>query len=86
MKLKKGFITRKMGNEQIMVATGKAKFSGFTRANPAAAFIINCLKEDTTVENIVDAMAANFDAPRDVLEADVIKIVDKLRSIGAIDG
>jgi hypothetical protein len=30
-------------------------------------------------------MAAVYDAPRDVLEADVLKIVEKLRSIGAID-
>ena len=51
----------------------------------AAAFIINCLKEETTPEKIVDAMAAVYDAPRSVLEADVAKIVDQLRSIGAID-
>ena len=85
MKLKEGFVTREMGGEQIMVATGKARFAGFTRANPAAAFIINCLKQETTVEDIVDAMAAVYDAPRAVLEADVIKIVGQLHSIGAID-
>ena len=85
MKLKNGFVTREMGGEQIMVATGEAKFSGFTRANAAAAFIVNCLKEETTPEKIVDAMAAVYDAPRSVLEADVAKIVDQLRSIGAID-
>ena len=51
----------------------------------AAAFIINCLKEETTPEKIVDAMAAVYDAPRSVLEADVAKIVDQLRSINAID-
>lgn len=85
MKLKNGFVTREMGGEQIMVATGDAKFSGFTRANESAAFIINCLKEETTPEKIVDAMAAIYDAPRSVLEADVAKIVGQLRSIGAID-
>jgi hypothetical protein len=85
MKLKQGFVTREMGGEQIMVATGKANFSGFTRANAAGAFIVNCLKEETSVEKIVDAMAAVYDAPRDVLEADVLKIIEKLRSIGAID-
>ena len=85
MKLKQGFVTREMGGEQIMVATGKANFSGFTRANATGAFIVNCLKEETTVEKIVDAMAQVYDAPRDVLEADVLKIVEKLRSIGAID-
>ena len=85
MKLKHGFVTSETGGEQIMVPTGEAKFSGFTRANAAAASIINCLKEETTPEKIVDAMAAVYDAPRSVLEADVAKIVDQLRSIGAID-
>lgn len=85
MKLKEGFVTRDMAGEQIMVATGAAKFSGFVRANTTAAFIINCLKEETTQQQIVDAMLQTFDASKEQIEADVEKVLSQLRGIGAID-
>lgn len=68
-----------------MVATGDVKFSGLVRSNQTAAFIVNCLKSETTPEKIVDAIAAEYDAPRDVIAADVNMVLAKLRSIGAID-
>ena len=85
MKLKEGFVTRQMGGEQIMVATGEAKFSGIVRSNATAAFIVECLKTETTREQIVDAMAAEYDASREVLEEAVEKVLAKLRSIDALD-
>ena len=85
MKLKEGFVTRQMGGEQIMVATGDAKFSGIVRSNTTAAFIVDCLKTETTKEQIVDAMAAEYDAPREVLDEAVEGILNKLHSIGALD-
>ena len=50
-----------------------------------AGFIINCLETETTPEEIVAKMAKEYDAPRDVLERDALKIIDQLRKIGAID-
>lgn len=85
MKLKEGFITKETDGEQIMVAVGSAKFAGIVRSNKTAAFIVDCLKKDTTKEAIVDAMAEKYDAPKDVISADVEKILAKLRSIGALD-
>jgi hypothetical protein len=85
MKLKNGFVTHDMGGEQVMVATGEATFAGLVRSNATAAFIVDCLKADTTKEAIVEAMLAKYDAAKDVIEADVDKILNKLRSIGALD-
>lgn len=85
MKIKEGFVTRDVAGEQIMVATGAAKFSGMVRSNSSGAFIINCLKEETTKEQIIEAMLEKYDAPRDVLERDVDKVLASLRGIGAID-
>lgn len=85
MKLKNGFITHEMGEQQIMVASGDASFNGLVRSNKTAAFIVDCLKEETTKEEIISAMTAKFDAPKDVIEKDVETILDKLRSIGALD-
>ena len=85
MKLKSGFVTHEMGNEQIMVATGEASFAGLVHSNMTAGFIVDCLKEETTKEAIVEKMLAKYDATREVIEADVDKILSKRRSINALD-
>lgn len=85
MKLKKDFITHDSENEQIMVGGGKSGFSGLVRSNSTASYIVNMLKTETTVKAIVDDMDAKYDAPREVIESDVNRIIATLRSIGAID-
>lgn len=85
MKLKEGFVTQQMGDEQIMVATGTASFSGLVRSNATAAFIVDCLKEDVTKEQIVAKLLDKYDVSEAVVTADVEKILTKLRSIDALD-
>jgi len=85
MKLKEGFITQETEDSQIMVAVGGARFAGLVRSNKTAAFIVDSLKTETTKEAIVDAMAEKYDAPKDILAKDVEGILNKLRSIGALD-
>ena len=43
------------------------------------------IKEETTEERIVDAMLTLYDAPRDVIERDVKRVIDTLRSINALE-
>ncbi|MBQ2244513.1 MAG: PqqD family protein [Oscillospiraceae bacterium] len=85
MKLKDGFVTHDMGGEQIMVSTGSTAFSGLVRSNGTAAFIVDCLKEETTREEIIAKMLDKYDASEEVISADVDKILAKLRSIKALD-
>lgn len=87
MKLKTGFITHKVGKEQMMVAAGPAAriFHGMVRSNETAAFIIDCLKKDTTEEAIVNAMAERYDAPRETIEQDVHQVIAQLQGIGALE-
>ena len=85
MKLKEGFITHETGGEQIMVFVGKTKFSGIVKSNETAAFIVDCLKTDTTEKEIAEKIMQKYDVTKETVTADVKKIIDKLRSIGAID-
>lgn len=85
MKLKNGFVTEDFDGQQVMVGVGPAAFSGIVRSNETAAFIVNCLKKETTKEEIVAAMAAEYDAPVDRIAADLEGVLAKLRSIGALD-
>lgn len=70
--------------EQIMVGTGEASFAGMVRSNKTAAFIVDCLKTETTKAQIVDAMMERYDAPHDVIERDVERILQQLKAIDAI--
>ena len=85
MKLKTDFITQDIDDTQFLVPVGAEAFSGIVRSNKTAAFIVDCLKEDTTEEKIVDAMCAKYDAPRAEIAADVKEIISTLRGINALE-
>ena len=84
MKLKDSFITQQMDDEQIMVEAG-GNFTGMVRSNATAAFIVDLLKTNTSKDAILDAMEKEYGAPRSVMAADVDMIVEKLRSIHALE-
>ena len=84
MKLKSTFITHNSGNEQLMISAG-GDFNGMVRSNSTAGEIIELLKNETTVEKIVEAMLEKYEVERSVLESDVEKVISALRGIGAID-
>ena len=84
MRLKNTFITHDSEGEQVLIDV-TSSFAGLVRSNKTAAFIVDCLKTDTTKEQIVDAMYEKYDAPKDVLQKDVDAIIDKLRGIGALE-
>ena len=87
MKLKPGYVTTMIEDTQVMVPTGEAadSFRGIVRSNVTAAFIIDCLKNDTTEAAIVEAMYEQFDADRSVIERDVHRVIEQLRSINAVE-
>lgn len=85
MRLKDEFITQDVDDTQFLISVGGDSFKGIVRSNKTAAFIVEELQSETTKEGIVDAMCARYDAPRDVISADVDKILDTLRSIGALE-
>ena len=84
MKLKDNFITHETDGEQIMVAAG-GSFAGMVRSNATAAFIVDCLKTETTEADILENMLAKYDGDAKVMAEDIKMIIGKLRTIGAID-
>lgn len=87
MKLKSGFVTYTMGDEHVLVATGDAAetFRGIARSNETAAFIVECLKTETTLDELIVKMCEEYDAPEDRIRTDVGRILETLRSIDALD-
>lgn len=88
MILNKGFITRTIGDDQMMVAAGPAYtlFQGMVRSNRTAAFIIDCLKKPTSEEEIIDAVMDRYTGTdRQTVAGDVHEILAGLRSIHALE-
>ena len=85
MKLRDSFITQDVDDVQFLVSVDVNSFNGIVRSNKTAAFIVDCLKEETTEEKIVDAMCSKYDADRETIAGDVSEIIAKLREIGAIE-
>ena len=85
MKLKSDFITQDIDDTQFLVPLGAEAFQGIVRNNSTAAFIVSCLKEETTMDQVVDAMCAKYDADRITIETDVKDVIETLKSINAIE-
>lgn len=73
MKIKKGFIIRKVGDENIVVPVGVASknFHGMVKLNESGAFLWKFFTENHTEEEAVDALLAEYDVQRELAAADV---------------
>ncbi|MBQ3133875.1 MAG: PqqD family protein [Clostridia bacterium] len=88
MKIKAGFMRRRLGTQEVVVAVGEAskQFSGIIRLNDTGAFIWDQLAAgDTTEAAVVDALLTEYDVSRELAEQDVAKLVEMLRSEGLLD-
>ena len=69
----------------VQVGSGRGVFHGLVRSNETAAFIVNCLKRETTEAEIVDALTESYDVDASHAAEGVRVILEKLRGIGALE-
>ncbi len=86
MKLSKDLLTHTTRGEHYVISTGDSRFKGLIKSNETAAFIVECLKTDTTEDEITDKLLTKYSgADRQTVLGDVKSIIAKLRSIGALE-
>ena len=88
MKTKAGFMRRKLGTQEVVVAVGEAskQFSGIIRLNETGAFLWDLLASGNRTEaELVDAWLAEYDVSRELATADVAKFVATIRAEGMLD-
>ena len=85
MKISEKFIIHDDGDSKLLVSTGATKFSGLVRSNGSAGFILSCLENETTEDEIVAKMLEYYDVSEETARHDVQKVVGQLKGIGAID-
>ncbi len=85
MKLKSKFISYNSNGSTVLIPTADANFSGVVRGNSVMGVMAELLKNDTTEEKMISELHERFNAADGVIESDVKKFLDALRSIGALD-
>ena len=86
MKIKNGFILRKVGKQFVVAATGEASknFNGMMRLNEEAAFAFQQLKNDITEEQLAVALVEKYGTDLEQTRADVAYFLATLREADAL--
>lgn len=87
MKIKSGFVVRELAGEYVVVALGEASkiFNGIIKLNDSGLSIWNLLSEGCGREDAIDAMLREYDAPREVIEADFDRFVEILKGANILE-
>ena len=86
MKVKNGFILRKVGKQFVVAATGEASrnFNGMIRLNDEAAFAFGQLQGGTTEEELVAALVEKYGGNEAEVRVDVANFLAKLGEADAL--
>lgn len=83
MKLKDGFILRSVAGQSVVLPTGgDLDLNMMITLNDTGAFLWEKLENETTEENLVIALLAEYDVDEDTAKAAVAAFVEKLENNG----
>lgn len=87
MKIKDGYILKKVAGENIVVATGEARlsFNGIITFNEVGAEVFTRLDGTHSLSQIVDEIAALYNAPKEKISADIERLVEKMKNHGLLE-
>ena len=85
MRLNKKFVAHTVAGEYVVVSSDTRLFPGMVRCTPVAAFIIECLRKETSLAEIAEKVCAHYDVDYETAEKDAAELIENLREIGAIE-
>ena len=87
MKIKKGFVLRKVGGENIVVPVGEMSksFHGMIKLNETAGFIWRCLQDSLTEPQIAAKLAEVYDVSPERAAADVAALLRQMDEHGFLE-
>lgn len=87
MKIKDGFVVRKIGESYYAVPVRNYDIkNGMIKLNETAHFIWTHLEMGMDVEEIADAMCAEYNAERERVVSDIKIMVERLGKVGVLEG
>lgn len=87
MKIKKGFITKKVAGDVIVIPAEQAlvDFKAVITLNETGAFLWELLKEEQTKETLVESMCKEYEADKELMSADVDEFLKVLEDKGLLE-
>lgn len=87
MKIKEGFILRKVGIQFVVAATGKASehFNGMMRLNESGAFAFRLMQQGITEEELTMRLMEEYEVSEQTARKDVAAFTAALREAGALE-
>lgn len=84
MKIKKGFVVRRVGDENIVVPVGKASktFHGMIKLNETGNFLWSFFQKEHSKEEAVAALLSEYEVFEETAKADVDSFAEILLSNG----
>lgn len=88
MKIKDGFILRKIAGEDIVVPIGNniADFNGVIRLNESAGFLWKILQEEVSKEELINSLVKEYEIDEILATNDVEGFLSILEEHKAIEG
>lgn len=85
MKIKEGYILRKVADRYFAVAIGDTDTNKMITVNESAKTIWDALESDTTEDKILSIMSDKYDASADILKDDIREFLEVLRREGVLE-
>ena len=87
MKIKKGFVLRKVGGENIVVPVGEMSksFHGMIKLNETGTFLWNYFLEEHSEKDAVASLCAKYEVAEDVARRDVKRFIKILFEHGFVE-
>ena len=84
MKIKKGFVIRKVGGDSVVVPVGELSknFHGMINLNETGAFLWQFYTEDHTLDDGVNALLNEYDVEESLARADVEQFIKTITENG----
>ena len=88
MKIKNGFVVRKVGDMNVAVPLGSntADFNGMIKLNDTGVFIWEKLCDNTSFEELVRLVAAEYEVDEDTVREDCENFIKQLSQGGFLEG
>ena len=87
MKIKEGFVIRRVAESWAVIPVGKAQydFNGMILINQTGAFLWNLLKEDTDIEQLTNALCKEYLIDENQAKEDVKAFIESIKPSNCLE-
>lgn len=87
MRINKEFVLREIAGEYIIIPTGSTalEFNGLITVNEVGVLLWKLLQEEVTLEELVQAVLAEYDVEEDIAKEDIQEFLSTLTKGGILE-